>query len=56
LCCGEAGEKEKESERGERLFPLPIVPRELSIFSITATFMGIPSEARASAEETATDE
>ena len=28
LCCGEAGEKEKESAR----FPLPIVPRALSIF------------------------
>ena len=27
LCCGEAGEKEKESARG----PLPIVPRALSI-------------------------
>ena len=26
-CCGEAGEKEKESARGR--FPLPIVPRGL---------------------------
>ena len=47
LCCGEAGEKEKESARGtmgrgkreerprgSRRFPLPIVPRPLSIFSI----------------------
>ena len=34
------GEKEK---RGFRLFPLPIVPRALSIFSIIAIFIGIPS-------------
>ena len=33
LCCGEAGEKEKES----------IVPRALSIFSIIDILMGIPS-------------
>ena len=38
LCCGEAGEKEKGSARGtmgrgkRRRFPLPIVPRALSIF------------------------
>ena len=36
LCCGEAGEKEKESA-------LPIVPRVLSIFSIIDILMGIPS-------------
>ena len=30
LCCGEAGEKEKESARGA--MALPIVPRALSIF------------------------
>ena len=29
--------------RGSRLFPLPIVPRALSIFSIIAIFIGIPS-------------
>ena len=29
--------------RGSRLFPLPIVPRALSIFSIIAVFIGIPS-------------
>ena len=49
----EAGKKEKESargrmgggreKRGSRLFPLPIVPRALSIFSIIAIFIGIPS-------------
>ena len=43
-------------QREERLFPLPIVPRALSIFSIIAIFIGIPSAARASVEETATDE
>ena len=32
------------SYRGSRLFPLPIVPRALSIFSIIAVFIGIPSE------------
>ena len=32
MCCGEAGEKEKE-----------IVPRALSIFSIIDILMGIPS-------------
>ena len=31
------------SYRGSRLFPLPIVPRALSIFSIIAVFIGIPS-------------
>ena len=46
LCCGEVGEKGKESardtmgrereKRGSRLFPLPIVPCALSIFSIIA--------------------
>ena len=44
LCCGEAGDKEKESararwegeteKRGSRLFPLPIVRRALSIFRL----------------------
>ena len=45
LCCGEAGKKKKESARGtmgrgqkeerpSRLFPLPIVPRALSIFPV----------------------
>ena len=53
LCCGEAGEKEKDSARGtmgrgmreERLppFPLPIVLGALSIFSIIAIFIGIPN-------------
>ena len=54
LCCGQAGEKEKESargmmergkrgrKRGSRLFPLPMVPRALSIFSIIAIFIGMP--------------
>ena len=54
LCCGETGEREKESargtmegereKRGSRLFPLPIVPRALSflLFSIIAIFIGIP--------------
>ena len=37
LCCGEAGEIGKESTRG-----IPIVPCELSIFSIIAIFIGIP--------------
>ena len=37
LCCGEAGEKEKESARGT------MVPRALSIFSIIDILMGIPS-------------
>ena len=59
LCCGEAGEKEKESARTSArgmLFPSSHRPRALSIFSIIAIFIGIPSAARASAEETATDE
>ena len=52
LCCGEAREKEKESARGTMgrgkredrpRFPLPIVPRALSIFSIIDILMGIPS-------------
>ena len=51
LCCGEAGEKEKErargtmgrGKRGSRRFPLPIVPRALSSFSIIDILMGIPS-------------
>ena len=51
LCCGEAGEKEKKrargtmgrGKRGSRRFPLPIVPRALSIFSIIDILMGIPS-------------
>ena len=47
LCCGETGEEEKESTRGRegerqkrgfRLFPLPIVPRAPSIFSIIAVY------------------
>ena len=54
LCCGQAGEKEKESargmmergkrgrKRGSRLFPLPMVPRALSIFSIIDIFIGMP--------------
>ena len=37
LCCGEAGEKEKESAQG-----IPVVPDALSIFSIIAIFIGIP--------------
>ena len=51
LCCGELGRKEKRAlgarwegereKRGSRLFPLPIVPGALSIFSIIA--MGIIS-------------
>ena len=50
LCCGEAGEKEKESARGTMgSFPLPIVPRALSIFSIILFWWGYP--AGASAEE-----
>ena len=46
LCCGKAGEKEKESARGhdgKGEEPLPIVPRALSIFSIIAIFIGILS-------------
>ena len=55
LCCWGAGEKKKKTARGEqweggqrreafsRLSPLPIVPRALSIFSIIAIFIGIPS-------------
>ena len=31
------------SYRGSRLFPRPIVPHALSIFSIIAVFIGIPS-------------
>ena len=38
LSCGEAGEVGKESTRG-----IPIVPCVLSIFSIIAIFIGIPS-------------
>ena len=38
---GEAEEKEQESARD---FPLPTVPRALSIFSIIAVFPEIPSE------------
>ena len=38
LCCGEAGEIGKESTRG-----IPIIPCALSIFSIIAIFIGIPS-------------
>ena len=30
--------------KGSRLFPLPIVPRALSIFSIITIFIRIPSE------------
>ena len=50
---GGAGEKEKESTRGmmgregegkvSHLFPLPIVPRALSIVWIIPIFIGIPS-------------
>ena len=29
--------------RGSRFFPLPIIPRALSFFSIIAIFIGIPS-------------
>ena len=47
---------ERKRAREERLFPLPIVPRALSIFSIIAILIGIPSAARASVDETATDE
>ena len=39
---GERWEGERE-KRGCRLFLLPIVPRALSIFSIIAIFIGIPS-------------
>ena len=61
MCCGEAGEKEKESmwgtmgrgKREERL-PFPIVPRVLTISLIIVIFLkGYP--AGASAEERATD-
>ena len=61
MCCGQAGEKEKESMRGtmgrgkrEERLPLPIVPRMLTIFLIIAIFLkGYP--AGASVEERATD-
>ena len=53
MCCRETWEKEKESagdqwEGGRekkrfRLFPLPIIRRALSIFTIIAIFIGIPS-------------
>ena len=54
LCCGEAGEKKKRERAGHdwkgkerrafsRLFPLPIVPRALSIFFDYCYFIGIPS-------------
>ena len=45
LCCGEAGEKEKERARGtmgrgkREGRPHPIVPHALSIFSIIAIFL-----------------
>ena len=50
LCCGEAfvlwgGWGERKRERGGHDFPLPIVPRALSIFSIIDILMGIPSGA-----------
>ena len=55
LCCWGAVEKKKRQRAGNngkgeerreafsRLSPLPIVPRALSIFSIIAIFIGIPS-------------
>ena len=50
LCCGEAGDKEKERARGTTgrekrgaIFLLPIVRRALSIFSIIAIFIEISS-------------
>ena len=55
LCCWGAGEKTKRQRAGNnakmeerreafsRLSPLPIVPRALSIFSVIAIFIGIPS-------------
>ena len=50
LCCGEAGDKEKERARGTTgrekrgaFFLLPIVRRALSIFSIIAIFIEISS-------------
>ena len=59
LCCREAGEKEKDSARGTMgrgrekrgPFPLPIVPRALSIFRLLLLLLGYP--AGASAEERA---
>ena len=48
LCCGEAGEKEKESAR-RTMGRVGIVPRALSIFPIILIWWGYP--AGASAEE-----
>jgi len=40
---GNDGKGEERREAISRLFLLPIVPRALSIFSIIAIFIGIPS-------------
>ena len=40
---GNNGKGEERKEAFSRLSPLPIVPRALSIFSIIAIFIGIPS-------------
>ena len=40
---GNNGKGEERREAFPRLSPLPIVPRALSIFSIIAIFIGIPS-------------
>ena len=53
LCCREAGERKREpgndgkwharrDKRGPRLFPLPIVPRALSIFRLLLFLLGYP--------------
>ena len=40
---GNDGKGEERRESFSRLFPVPIIPRALSIFSIIAIFIGIPS-------------
>ena len=40
---GNNGKGEERKEAFSRLSPLPIVPRALSIFSVIAIFIGIPS-------------
>ena len=57
LCCGRLGERKRERARHdgkeEGRFPLPIVPRALSIFSIIAILMGIPSGSLCGGERSA---
>ena len=63
LCCGETGERNKKEsahgtmgrgkkeERPPRLFPLPIVPRALSIFPLLLFLKGYRAEASAEERE-----